>query len=65
MSKFDKYDVIDALADHLDESHVDGIGAVLCATDSEDSLILETDGGDFRIRVTRIANPHARESSHA
>jgi len=52
----DKIDVAEFLATHLDETHVEDLGLVLAAVNAHDyaSVILETDHGDFRLKVTRL-----------
>lgn len=52
----DKYDAADALQEVLNETQVGTLGWTLAASDSEDdgSLILETEQGDFRLRLTKL-----------
>jgi len=52
----DKIDVAEFLALHLDEDVIEDLGHVLAAVDAHDyaSVILETDHGDFRLKVTRL-----------
>lgn len=65
----DKIDVVEALAEVLDDTVVSGLGSVLATPDAEEwgTLVLETwpDGDQdppvpFLIRVTRLKNGIAR-----
>lgn len=63
-SALDKVDMVEALSELLDNSHVEGIGWIVQATSDqkEGDLILEirTDLGeetDFRLRITKMRLP--------
>lgn len=72
-TSIDKIDVVEALAEVLDDSRIDGLGAVLAAPDGDEwgTLVLQTwpDGDDrpsvdFLLRVTRYRQPAPSPQTH-